>query len=95
MNANLLPDTYAWFRDLEIRRARTKTVAVTASLAALRMQPREQQDEMIQWARLIDDGIVTWVYFEKVCGETDKRRLEALKRTLERAVRVASQTRPQ
>lgn len=41
---------------------------------------------MIQWATLIEEDRTSWSDYEKACSESDKKRLEALKRVTARVL---------
>lgn len=73
-----MTDVYRWMREEELHAHTSKTIVTTAALMALRMLDKHERDSLMQWAKVIDDGVVTWQQFESIAGATAKQRGKAL-----------------
>jgi hypothetical protein len=86
IKANLRREVQSWLRDEELRTGLSKTMLVTAALAALRVLPKRERDAVVKWAKLLDEELSSWADFERACDETAKDRAESLERGAVRAL---------
>lgn len=86
VKVNLVADVYSSMREIELKRGTSKTLLVTAGMAALRSASDADRDEWIQWATLIDEEKITWDEFAKFADQAQKERQKALVRLAQRVL---------
>ena len=74
ISVNLRPEVRRWMRWLELHGPASSTMVATTSLVALRMMTKPEQKNTAKWAKLIDEEILTWADFEKICDKQQKDR---------------------
>jgi len=78
-------------REIELDLGVSKTLVVTAGIAALRLLEKEERAAVLRWAKLIDDGEIEWAEFEKAADLKAGERMAALQKLAAEALRRAAE----
>ena len=83
---NLNVGIYRWFRSVELATGLSRSRLGEAAICALRLLSDKERQEVVQWAKLLDEGCASWDDFGAAADRLAKERARAVKRVAARAL---------